>query len=220
MKSPITSCLLDRDNQYCWNGKRIGQMIAGSGKEHLWEARAHGLVDTIVFHYISACEVLPANPFLTDRILAIFAELGVSSHYLITREGSVLQLVPKNMKAWHCGGSIMPFPDCREGVNEFSLGIELVGTHDSGFTDAQYRSLAELCHELEDTYQLRFRYVGHQDISGQEAVRRGLRKEAKIDPGPLFEWARLKAALGEYGCASDIPVSGRLQNGTNAGRWS
>jgi N-acetyl-anhydromuramyl-L-alanine amidase AmpD len=165
-------------------------MVASSGKEHLWENRAcgHGEVDTVVIHYISAVNVDPRRPYDLGLILKIFCDFGVSSHYLITRRGRILRLVPEEMKAWHTGPSVMPAPDNRTGVNEFSIGIELMATEDSGFAKSQYISLISLCHDIEKRHGREMIYVGHDGIAGERAVAMGLRKEPKIDPGPLFNW--------------------------------
>jgi AmpD protein len=124
--------------------------------------------------------------------LELFVRFGVSSHYLVDRDGVVRQLVPERKKAWHCGGSIMPAPDSRQGVNDFSIGIELVATEDSGYTDAQYESCALLCRDIEGRHG-RVHYVGHQDIAGEKAVALGLRADVRRDPGPLFDWGRFHA---------------------------
>jgi N-acetyl-anhydromuramyl-L-alanine amidase AmpD len=184
----ITECLLDDENKLLVDGVTLGELIRLSGKQHLWEERRSGRIDTIVFHYISAVAVLPGTPYRHEIILKIFCNYGVSSHFLISRRGRVFLLVPEDKKAWHCGGSIMPEPDNRQAVNEFSIGIELVATPGSGFTLSQYHAAARLCVDLENRYRKRFFYTGHDRIAGERAVTLGLRKEAKVDPGKLFDW--------------------------------
>jgi len=185
----IIPCLLDTGNRTRIGSHTLGELIALKGKEMLWEERTAGVIDTVVIHYMSAMEVMPASPFALELILKIFADFGVSSHYLIDREGVVRQLVAEEKKAWHCGGSIMPPPDSRQGVNDFSIGIELIATAASGFTDNQYRAAALLCRSIESRYGV-MRYVGHEDIAGPAAVALGLRSDMKHDPGPLFDWAK------------------------------
>jgi N-acetyl-anhydromuramyl-L-alanine amidase AmpD len=82
----------------------------------------------------------------------------------------------------------MPAPDLRINVNEFSIGIELMATAQSGFTDLQYDSAVRLSLFLEQHFNVEFSYVGHDTIAGPEAVELGLRKELKVDPGSLFDW--------------------------------
>jgi len=190
----IKKCLLDADNDYPAGASAIGAMIVSSGKKHLWGDRAGGgvdTVDTIVIHYMSAVDVAPDDPYNFGQLLKIFCDYGVSSHYLIDRGGEIYNLVPEEMKAWHAGPSIMPEPDNRTGVNEFSIGIELAATERSGFTEAQYEALRGLCADIEERRHKKMVCVGHDMIAGERAVALGLRKEPKIDPGALFDWARI-----------------------------
>ena len=193
----INECLLDAENGYPVDPVEvpatIGSLIASSGKKRLWDDRAGGIdaIDTIVIHYMSAAAVSPDDPYNLSRLLKIFCDYGVSAHYLIARDGEVCRLVPEEMKAWHAGPSIMPEPDNRTGVNEFSIGIELAATESSGFTDAQYETLNGLCADIEERRRKKMVYVGHDMIAGERAVALGVRKEPKVDPGPLFDWSRL-----------------------------
>jgi len=164
----------------------VGELIHDFGKEHLWENR-NSTVDTVVIHYSSAVNVKPNDPFNVSEILKIYIEYGVSSHFLIDREGTIYALVPVDKKAWHCGGSKMPLGDERVGVNEFSIGIELVATEKSGFTNEQYRALASLSLDIETKFDIA-EYVGHDQIAGELAVASGLRAIPKKDPGPNFDW--------------------------------
>jgi N-acetyl-anhydromuramyl-L-alanine amidase AmpD len=193
----ITTCLLDGENPLSISGASLGALIAASGKRHLWEERSGATVDVVVIHYTSAVAVAPETPFRKELVLKIFCDYGVSSHYLIGRRGGVIRLVPEAAKAWHAGGSIMPEPDNRRAVNDFSIGIELMATAASGFTPAQYRALARLGTDIERRNSRKFSYVGHDQIAGSRAVALGLRNEPKIDPGPLFDWERLFAGLEE-----------------------
>ena len=184
-------CLLDANNNHPAFGPTVAERIAALGKEHLWNDRPAGArINTIVLHYMSTVEDYDGDPFDFEKILAVFCKHGVSSHYLIARDGSLFLLVPEEMRAWHAGGSIMPEPDNRTNVNDFSLGIELVALHASGYTDDQYAVLAQLCREVESRYPGQCSYAGHSDIAGERAVALGLRPKAKIDPGPLFDWNR------------------------------
>jgi N-acetyl-anhydromuramyl-L-alanine amidase AmpD len=191
----ITQVLLDSENPLMVDGVPLGQRIRSTGKGYLWEKRANGLIDTVVIHYVSAAGVTPRTPFRLEAILKIFCDYGVSSHFLIDRRGRVCNLVPESKKAWHCGGSIMPHPDNRRSVNEFSLGIELVATATSGFTASQYRAAAQLCADLETRHGKKFIYTGHDRIAGERAVALGLRREAKVDPGRLFDWDFFESLL-------------------------
>jgi AmpD protein len=113
----------------------------------------------------------------------------VSAHFLIERDGVVTQFVSCLDRAWHAGVSSF---EGRETCNDFSLGIELEGTDDLPFTDAQYASLIDLTRQLLATYPgiTRQRICGHSDIAPGR----------KTDPGPAFDWVRFRSALqdGEH----------------------
>jgi hypothetical protein len=188
-------CLLDSENTAPAGDSTLATCIRAQNKMHLWEDRTADVVDTIVIHSISAKKIDPGNPFDRSLILRIFCDFSVSSHYLIERTGLVLQLVPEEKKAWHAGGSMMPPPDNRTMVNAFSIGIELVATPDSGFTEKQYESCVALCQDIEKRHARKFVYVGHEHIAGPAAVQKGLRKDVKVDPGSKFDWQRFLKSL-------------------------
>ena len=194
----IYDCFLDDKNRFAIGDSTLGEMIASSGKIHLWEQRAGERIDTVVIHYMSAVGVASDRPYDLSLLLKILCDYGVSSHYLINRRGKVLRLVPEEKKAWHCGPSIMPHPDNRTGVNEFSIGIELAATEASGFTNSQYNALCKLCIDIERRRCMELCYVGHDQIAGERAVAQGLRSMSKTDPGPLFDWEFFQEEMSKY----------------------
>jgi N-acetyl-anhydromuramoyl-L-alanine amidase len=110
--------------------------------------------------------------------------LRVSAHLLIRRDGSVTQYVPFDRKAWHAGKSVFAG---REDCNEYSIGIELEGTDYQPFEDIQYESLAGIIRALMQSYPMITldRMTGHSDIAPGR----------KTDPGPCFDWLRLRQSL-------------------------
>jgi N-acetylmuramoyl-L-alanine amidase len=92
-----------------------------------------------------------------------------SSHYVIGRDGRIVQMVPDEMVAWHAGRSAMRPNDVPPGevdVNQFSLAITLIGTADSGFTDRQMAATYTLVEALVAKYQIPpTRVVGHEHIA-------------------------------------------------------
>lgn len=156
---------------------------------------AGGAIELIVVHGIS----LPPGEFGGPWIDALFngtlpaaahpyfagiAGLRVSAHYLIRRDGELVQYVPVTARAWHAGVSSWRG---RERCNDFSIGIELEGCDESPYTDAQYLRLAELIRALRIAVPTLSAdaLVGHSDIAPGR----------KTDPGPAFDWARLRALL-------------------------
>lgn len=149
-------------------------------------------IDLLVIHNIS----LPPGEFGGDAIADLFlnrldpqahpyyegiANLRVSSHFLIRRDGALLQFVPCAKRAWHAGLSQW---SGRERCNDFSIGIELEGADDLPFSDAQYECLSVLARALYARYPVKAS-VGHSDIAPGR----------KTDPGPHFSWTRYFSAL-------------------------
>ncbi len=109
-----------------------------------------------------------------------FAEvcgMQVSSHVLIRRDGSVIQYVPFDKRAWHAGDSCF---DGTTNCNDFSIGIELEGVDDQLYEAIQYERLADVTRALISAYPelSQQRIVGHSDIAPGR----------KTDPGPAFDW--------------------------------
>ncbi len=157
--------------------------------------RPEAEVSLLVIHNIS----LPPGQFQTGCVQQFFqnqldtgahpffqtiAELRVSAHFLIERDGAVTQFVSCLQRAWHAGVSSF---EGREACNDFSIGIELEGTDFEPFTDAQYQALVQLTRQLQAQYPAitPSRICGHSDIA---PVR-------KTDPGPHFDWGRYRASL-------------------------
>jgi N-acetyl-anhydromuramoyl-L-alanine amidase len=116
-----------------------------------------------------------------------FAQIAgqrVSAHVLIRRDGAVVQFVPFAERAWHAGVSRW---NGRDACNDFSVGIELEGTDDRPYDDAQYGALAALIRALCHAYPglSRDNVVGHSDIAPGR----------KTDPGDSFDWPRLRSLL-------------------------
>lgn len=115
-----------------------------------------------------------SHPFLE-----LLTGVRVSSHFLIEREGRIVQFVSCRQRAWHAGVSAF---DGRPSCNDFSLGVELEGTDFTAFAPAQYSALALLITALRAGLPLRA-VRGHSHIA----------PERKTDPGPCFDWSRIAA---------------------------
>jgi len=120
-----------------------------------------------------------AHPYFRDIACA-----RVSAHTLIRRDGRIVQYVPFSERAWHAGQSQYRG---RSTCNDFSVGIELEGSDDTPYSEAQYEQLAALVEALLDAYpSLTSEHItGHSDIAPGR----------KTDPGPAFEWERWRALL-------------------------
>jgi AmpD protein len=157
--------------------------------------RPNNEVSLLVIHNIS----LPAGYFGLPHIDGLFqgcldidaddsfaelAGLQVSAHFLIRRDGEVVQYVSCDDRAWHAG--VSEFKG-RKGCNDFAIGIELEGTDSSGYTDEQYQQLMLLTLELMAQYPMIKvnNIVGHCDIAPGR----------KTDPGLSFDWSRYQQAI-------------------------
>jgi N-acetyl-anhydromuramoyl-L-alanine amidase len=109
-----------------------------------------------------------AHPYFRD-----IAHLRVSCHFLVRRDGALVQFVPVARRAWHAGVSSWRG---RSACNDFSVGIELEGTDDSAFEDAQYRALVALLKSLPA-----HAVAAHSEVAPGR----------KTDPGAGFDWRRL-----------------------------
>lgn len=155
------------------------------------DARPAGVaIDLLVIHNIS----LPPGQFGGQYIADLFGNrldyqahpyfeqlraLRVSAHFLIRRDGALMQFVSVDDRAWHAGVSAFAG---RERCNDYSVGIELEGTDVEPFTASQYASLAALTVALQDRYPL-------TDVTGHEHIAPG----RKTDPGPCFDWTCYQA---------------------------
>jgi len=166
-----------------------------------FDARPAGMeVELLLVHNIS----LPAGRFGGPHIADLFTNrvdfaadpsfadlrgLAVSAHFLVRRDGRVLQFVSCNARAWHAGLSRF---EGREQCNDFSVGIEMEGSDFVAFSPAQYESLAALTLALAARYRL-------AAVQGHEHVAPG----RKTDPGPFFDWKLFAAELA--GAAARLP---------------
>jgi AmpD protein len=146
-------------------------------------------VTLVVVHGIS----LPPGRFGGDAIERLFTnrldprahpyyatlrDLRVSAHFLIRRDGALTQFVSCADRAWHAGASRW---NGRERCNDYSIGIELEGTDERPYTAKQYARLAALLRRLRRSWPI-------EDVAGHSDVAPG----RKTDPGPSFDWKRLR----------------------------
>jgi len=164
------------------------------------ERPAGEAVTLLVVHSIS----LPPGEYGGDAIERLFtnrldpaahpyfgtiAELEVSAHFLVRRDGELVQFVPTTRRAWHAGASSWRG---RSRCNDFSIGVELEGTDSGPFEAPQYERLAALIGALRAQHPLR-ELAAHSDIAPGR----------KTDPGPGFDWPRLLGALSRFHTSAD-----------------
>jgi AmpD protein len=153
-----------------------------------FDARPEKEVSLVVIHNIS----LPPSQYGGNGIIELFTNQlnpdehpyyagiytqKVSAHFLIRRDGTLIQFVSCRNRAWHAGKSSW---QSRERCNDFSVGIELEGSDYEAFDEAQYQTLNKLVACLNSSYPIQA-IVGHSDIA----------PDRKTDPGPYFDWQKL-----------------------------
>ena len=150
------------------------------------------MVDLVVVHSIS----LPPGEYGGDAIEQLFTNhldwdahpyyekirgLEVSAHFVVRRDGELLQFVSCDARAWHAGASTWRG---RADCNDYSVGIELEGLEGDRFEAAQYATLATLIKMLSRRYPVTA-VVGHEHVAPGR----------KDDPGAGFDWPLLRAML-------------------------
>ena len=137
----------------------------------------HGRIKTVSLIVIHATETEGIESPLSWLCLPTSR---VSSHYLIAPDGVVHHLVHESDIAWHAGVSSWRG---QSNVNEFSVGIELVGVN--SYTPAQISACSKLVKCLLKDYSLSVGdVVGHLDIAPGR----------KTDPA-CFPWSEFRDSL-------------------------
>lgn len=164
------------------------------------ERPADSVVSLIVLHSIS----LPPDDFSGNWIerfflnrldpeahpyFATIADLRVSAHFLIRRDGRVIQFVACDRRAWHAGQSAW---QGRENCNDYAVGIELEGSDNQPFSAAQYETLWKVIDALRARYPVTA-IAGHCHVA----------PERKTDPGLFFDWPALAGRYPALGPASE-----------------
>ena len=129
-------------------------------------------IDVIIIH---SNYYVGKNPFSTKGCIEQFKKYDVASHYLITKEGDIIQLVDENNVAWHAGVSRIPNTN-RNNINTCSIGIEIINTKTTGPSIKQYAALILLTKDICSRYNIQY-ILGHKDIAPNR----------KDDPW-LFDW--------------------------------
>jgi AmpD protein len=134
---------------------------------------------TAIDQFFTNCLDCSLHPYFQE-----IEGMQVSSHLLIGRGGEVVQYVPFSRRAWHAGVSCY---QGRENCNDYSIGIELEGTDELPYAEAQYERLTEVVACLLRSYNSlsALDIVGHSDIAPGR----------KTDPGPAFDWPYFRRRL-------------------------
>lgn len=154
---------------------------------------------------------LEIEQFFTNRLdwnahpyFASIRDMRVSAHFLVRRDGRVVQFVSCDRRAWHAGESSWRG---RENCNDFSVGVELEGLEGDRFEPPQYAALAELAVALGRRYPI-------EDVAGHEHIAPG----RKGDPGDGFDWPLLRSCFERRGLSHwGFPDSATRRNEASSG---
>jgi N-acetyl-anhydromuramyl-L-alanine amidase AmpD len=215
LKFTAFSCSLSRAIVAAIVGTLVSASDAAEPKEPDWvqwtaspnhSKRRTAEISAIIYHYTAGGSQSDTVKYFQDPASK------VSAHYVLGRDGKVVQMVPLNRAAWHAGESKLAGA---AGVNSFSIGIEIcnwgkltkkddkfyvwsgapyrgpapvraAGAYWEPYTDEQYKSLARLTNALLAKYSIKH-ITGHSDIA--------LPKGRKTDPGAAFDYQRIKQLL-------------------------
>lgn len=172
--------------------------------EYCYPTRKLEEISAIVVHGISGRYAFPDDPYNLDNCYNLFLDMGrepkhrefgfkgmpsraipISVHVIIGRDGTILEMLPDSVRANHAGVSEWKG---RKWVNNFSLGVELVGSPGDPYTDAQYASLGFWLAKKMAKYRVHL-----EDVVGHNQVSPG----RKTDPYDVFDWERIRSQL-EY----------------------
>ena len=148
--------------------------------------------DMVILHFTGMDDLDAARTRLCDPVPE------VSAHYIVGRDGRVIQLVAEANRAWHAGKSHWAGWD---DINSRSIGIELdyPGSlrNYPPYPEPQMSALEALLGDISARHQiLPANVLGHSDIAPSR----------KPDPGPKFDWTRLaRRGLAE---TTPKPVAG------------
>lgn len=140
--------------------------------------------------------ILHCSAFAPQKQIELLDYYDLSVHYIIGRDGMVIENLLPSKVAYHAGVSSW-LGSKEKSLNEYSIGIELeaptLGQNKKDYTSIQIESLCNLLKILKNKYNIKPENIlGHNDIS----------PELKPDPGKGFPWKRL--AKEGYGIWYDL----------------
>lgn len=145
------------------------------------ERAAGKTVSMIILHYTEM-----KNAELAERLLSD-PKAQVSAHYVVRKDGAIVQMVAEEKRAWHAGAS---FWQGETDINSCSVGIEIDNNGHAAYPAAQIKALTALVKDIAARYNILPRHIlAHSDIAPGR----------KIDPGEKFPWAFLaREGAGHY----------------------
>lgn len=163
--------------------------------ENCYRKKRYAEIESITLHYISAIKIDRNDPYNVDKCIKILKDYEFSAHYLVARNGQIIQLVLEENCAWHAGVSSLQGKSVKNSCNDFTIGIELIGGKWEKFTADQYKVTIELVKDILSRYPItKENIVSHQYIAPTR----------KVDIGKHFDWNRLWAGVYTKGIIGNL----------------
>jgi len=146
-------------------------------KSNNFDTRKSNKISHIIVHYTALDGSKEAIEYLCDP------KNKVSSHYFISKQGFIYNLVDEKKRAWHAGES---YWDGKKDINSCSIGVELDYNPKKNkyYKKKLVISLMNLILKLKKKYKIHNKNIlGHSDIAPYR----------KIDPGKYFPWNKINA---------------------------
>jgi len=154
----------------CTNTRPVGMRGAQFAPSPNFDIRKP---DLVVIHHTGDATLDGALRTLTSTLRK------VSAHYVIGRDGRIVQLVDERHRAWHAG---VAWWGGLTDINSVSIGIELVNNGHEPYADVQIAALLTLLADLRGRYRIPVaNYLGHADVAPGR----------KVDPSAWFPWETL-----------------------------
>lgn len=145
-------------NQFCWSNDT--PTIIDKRVNFGFRSSENRTIDVIIVH--STFNNSGGEKYDIDLVIKQFSRYGVSSHYVIGRNGEIYELVDEKNVSYHAGKSQLP--DGRTAVNTCSIGIELMTSFDESPTNDQIDALTLLVKDIQSRYQIKY-ILRHSDIA-------------------------------------------------------
>ena len=179
----VTKTVISVDTSYTKVLYKFSDTIAQTGARSLENGRKTEWIGTVNFNLRKPNMVIihhTAQNALEHTVRSFTTTRSkVSAHYVIGRDGKVIQMLNDYLRAWHAGyGSWGKVTD----INSCSIGIELDNNGKEPFAEEQILSLMSLLSKLKKHYNIPTENIlGHSDIAPTR----------KVDPSAYFPWKTL-----------------------------
>lgn len=144
-----------------------------------YNSRSNSKIKVVIIHYTALKNTEEAILYLCNK------KKKVSSHYLISQNGKIYNLVDDQFRAWHAGEA---FWQGVTDINSISIGIELdynPNGKNNKFSTNMIYSLKKLLSSIKNKYKIsKNNILAHSDIAPFR----------KIDPGKYFPWKSLESS--------------------------